>query len=186
MDIIGCDEVGTGSAVGCLCVAGVRADSDWTLSGLADSKQLSEKKRNLIRDKLLSTNQISYCIVEKSHQDIDKLGLAAALKQAYIELIGKLYSDNCQIIVDGNLKFAESNYPITSIVKADTYIPTVMAASILAKTHRDAVIKQYSNQYPMYGLDKNVGYLTAQHIQAIKKYGLSEIHRKSYNFKFMG
>ena len=183
--IIGCDEVGTGSAVGCLCVAGVRAHKDWFLEGLNDSKKLSEKKRNLMRDKLISLSnnkEITYCIIEKSHQEIDNLGLAAALKQAYLQLIEQLYIESSTVIVDGNLKFDNTN--VTSLPKADTKVPTVMAASILAKTHRDFLIKQYHNQYPVYGLDSNVGYLTAHHISAIKQYGLSDIHRKSYKFNF--
>lgn len=185
--IIGCDEVGTGSAVGCLCVAGVRAHKDWTLEGLNDSKKLSEKKRNLMRDQLLKLaedQQITFCIVEKSHQDIDRLSLGVALKQAYLELFNKLYCDKSTIIVDGNLNFGNQKFTIICLPKADTKIPTVMAASILAKTHRDSIIKAYHQQYPVYGLESNVGYLTANHISAIKKHGLSDIHRKSYKFNF--
>lgn len=182
MYIIGCDEVGTGSGVACLVVCGVKAAQSWNLTGLNDSKKLSPKKRNYIRDQLYeqaNNKIIEFYISEQSNEIIDQLGLATALKNAYIDVFNILYDDNSSIIVDGNLKF-DLDMNITSIVKADSKIPTVMAASIIAKTYRDRLMQYLHEQYPVYGWDKNVGYLTSEHKAAIKKYGLSPLHRKSY------
>ncbi len=184
--IIGCDEVGTGTAAGPLVVCGVRAEKDWKIDGLNDSKKLSEKKRNIMRSKLLDleNKDIIFWIAERSNERIDEIGLGAALKEAYVEVFTKLYIPKSFIVADGNLKFEKvRDCKIISMVKADTKIPSVMAASILAKTYRDEIMKNHHLSYDKYGWNTNVGYLTAEHIEAISKFGYTPLHRRSFNIK---
>ncbi len=187
--IIGCDEVGTGAAAGPIYVVGVKAPAGWTLDGLDDSKKLSPAKREAMRAKLMkliSDKEISWFLSERSNLQIDSMGLALALKTCYVEIFKKLYEPDNLIICDGNLKFDNMGvdaYNIKCLVKADATIPTVMAASILAKTHRDEFMHIVSGSYPQYGWDSNVGYLSKKHIESIKKNGYSVLHRKSYKIK---
>jgi ribonuclease HII len=184
--IVGCDEVGFGSLVGEICVGGVAAPKDWSLEGLNDSKKLSDKRRRIMRDKILNEKGISSYIAERNNTYIDQVGIATALKEAYVEVFKALYTENSLIIYDGILKFDNmgiDNYNKISMIKADTKIPAVMAASILAKVYRDDKMKGYHILHSVYGWDRNAGYGTVDHIQAIKKYGFSPLHRRSYNIK---
>lgn len=187
--IVGADECGYGSGAGPLVVCGVRAPTDWALLGLNDSKKLSAKKREGMAaqlEKLIADGQIGWALAERSNTVIDQIGLGVALKDAYVEVFKQLYQPDCLIICDGNLKFdglGVDGYNKMSLVKADAQIPQVMAASIIAKVYRDAKMHNLHNSHPMYGWDSNVGYLSASHIEAIKKYGFSPLHRLSYKIK---
>lgn len=181
--IIGADECGTGSYCGPLVVCGIRAPSGWSMPGLNDSKKLSPARREELRVKLLNENLITYHIAERSNVIIDELGLATALKDAYVEVFQKLYTPDCQIIIDGTLNFDKllpSDYDWRSEPKADTKYPAVMGASILGKTHRDSLMRDLSKQYPVYDWQSNVGYGAPKHIAGLKTYGASELHRFSY------
>lgn len=183
---VGCDEVGYGSLAGPLVVVGVRAPKDWAIPGLRDSKQLSPKRREIMRGelgKLIENGTIAWHLAERSNVQIDKHGVAVALKDAYIECFHALYQPDCLIISDGTLKFdglGVDAYDKVSIIKADTKIPTVMAASILAKTYRDGKMKILHELHPMYGWDHNVGYAAKDHLEALEKYGACALHRFSY------
>lgn len=187
--IIGCDEVGYGSLAGPLVVCGVKAPRDWTLEGLNDSKKLSDKKRRIMRDKLsklIEDNLIELAMSEKSNIIIDRVGVYVALKEAHSDVVRALGDEKSSIIIDGNLKLDDlvrDGYDLTSVVKADTTISTVMAASIIAKVYRDDKMKDFHLLHPMYDWDNNVGYGSAKHIKAIKDYGLSPLHRRSYKIK---
>jgi ribonuclease HII len=184
--IIGCDEVGTGSLAGPLVVCGISAPKDWTLEGLNDSKKLSAKKREAMCHKLLpliENGTIAWHTAERSNAIIDELGLAAALKDAYVEVFKALYQDDCLIIVDGNLKFDNlevDSFDKISMVKADTKIPAVMAASILAKVTRDHQMHEWHKEHPVYDFISNVGYGSAKHLKAIAEHGPCYLHRMSY------
>lgn len=184
--VVGADEVGYGCLAGPLVVCGVRAPKDWVLEGLNDSKKLSEKKRMVMRDKLfklVENKTISYNLTERSNKVIDSVGVAIALKDAYMEVFQKLYQSDCLIISDGILKFDNplvAAYDKISLIKADAQIPAVMAASIIAKTHRDELMKVAHIQYPHYGWNSNVGYGSKEHLTAIQKYGITPLHRMSY------
>lgn len=183
---IGADEVGYGCLAGPLVVCGVKAPKNWSLAGLNDSKKLSEKKREAMRlklNELIEKKEIEWHLAERSNVHIDKNGVAVSLKEAYVEVFIKLYGDNCLIISDGILKFdnpAVADYDMVSLIKADTQIPTVMAASILAKTYRDQKMKILHQLHPDYGWNSNVGYGSKDHLEAIAKVGPSPLHRFSY------
>lgn len=185
--IIGADEVGYGCLAGPLVVCAVMAPNRWSLRGLNDSKKLSEKKRLRMREKLsklIEDKLIFFHIAERSSFQIDKLGIAVALKSCYDECIRTLDKNkDCQVIIDGILKFdslVQDGYKIKSVPKADTRIPTVMAASILAKTYRDDLMKAYHLLHPMYNWISNMGYGSAEHLKAIEEFGPSPLHRFSY------
>jgi len=189
--IVGCDEVGYGSIAGPLVVCGVRAPKGWTLAGLNDSKKLTENRRNVMRDqlmKLIEAGTIKFHLAERTNAEIDKVGVGVALKDCYVENFKALYTDESLLICDGNLKFDNlgvDDYDKVSLVKADTLVPSVMAASILAKTYRDKKMREYHLKYPQYDWINNVGYYGAdgQHIAGIAKHGYSPLHRLSYKLK---
>lgn len=184
--IIGCDEVGYGSLAGPLVVCGVRAAKDWSLLGLNDSKKLTPKKRGVMLLKLMKlveSKEISYHLAERSNQQIDKEGVAVALKDAYVECFHALYQPDSLIITDGILKFDNLGvdaYDKVSVVKADSKYPAVMAASIIAKEWRDDLMHKLHWKYPLYGWNHNVGYAAKDHLEAIEKYGPCPLHRFSY------
>ena len=184
--IIGVDEVGYGCLAGPLVVVGVRAPTDWALQGLNDSKKLSAKKREamlLPLMKLVQEKKISYHLAERSSQEIDALGVAVALKAAYVEVFHALYQQDSFIITDGILKFDNlgvDDYDKVSVIKADAKYPAVMAASIIAKTYRDDKMHTLHHTYPNYNWLSNVGYGSKDHLQAIEKYGPCPLHRFSY------
>lgn len=184
--IVGTDEVGYGSLAGPLVVAGVRAPKDWTLEGLRDSKKLSAKKRESLRQqllKLIENKIIAWHLVERSNEYIDQVGVWVALKEAHVETFHALYQEDCLIITDGNLKFDNLGvdaYDKQSVIKADDKFPTVMAASILAKTYRDEKMKILHQAFPMYGWNSNVGYSSKSHKEGLEKYGPCFLHRFSY------
>lgn len=189
INIVGVDECGYGSLAGSLVVVGVRAAKDWALAGLNDSKKLSAKKREamlLPLMKLVKNKEISYHLAERSNEYIDKVGVAIALKEAYVECFHALYQTDSLIISDGILKFDNlgvDDYDKLSIIKADTKYPAVMAASIIAKTYRDDKMHTLHFTYPNYGWDHNVGYPSSLHIEAIQKFGYSPLHRLSYKVR---
>jgi ribonuclease HII len=184
--IVGADECGYGSLAGPLVVCAVRAPKDWAIPGLKDSKQLSPKRREIMRgelSKLIENGTIAWHLAERSNVQIDKYGVAVALKDAYVECFHALYQPDALIISDGILKFdglGVDGYDKVSIIKADTKIPSVMAASILAKTYRDEKMKNLHPLHPMYGWDHNVGYAAKDHLEALQKHGACALHRFSY------
>lgn len=187
--IIGCDEVGYGPIAGPLVVVGVKAPKDWTLPGLNDSKKLTPKKREKMFGPIMQRvkeQQISYHLVERSNVQIDKEGIWPVLKGAYVEIFHTLYSEDSLIIIDGNLKFDKLGvdaYDKVSLVKADGKIPAVMAASVIAKVWRDDKMHTLHHQYPVYGWNSNVGYPAKAHLDGIRKYGYTPLHRMSYKVK---
>ena len=184
--ILGADEVGYGCLAGPLVVCGVLAPKGWNLAGLNDSKKLSLKKREDMRQKLgklIENKTIRWHLAERSNTIIDRQGVAFALKDAYVEVFNNLYQPDSLIISDGILKFDDpsvATYNMVSLVKADAQIPAVMAASILAKTYRDEKMKIMHVIHPEYGWATNVGYGSKEHLEAIWKHGTTPLHRMSY------
>ena len=182
--IAGIDECGRGSLAGPLVAACVVLDERQVLEGVNDSKKLTEKKREELYDRII-TSCVSYGLVEISAEDIDKFGIqeanlnaminSASLASKHIDELPHLY-----VIDQGpknNLK------PQMMIPKADSTSLAVAAASIIAKVHHDRVLAKLHVEYPEYDLISNKGYITAKHKEAVVKYGLQHFHRKSYTLK---
>lgn len=175
MLLCGIDEAGRGPLAGPLVMAGVILHN--TVPGLNDSKKLSEKKREALFD-LILTNSDS-AIVRFSPEQIDTVGLSTCLKIGLEEILDRLSADD--YLFDGNSKFGVN--ALRTLVKADVLIPEVSAASILAKVTRDREMIAINALYPEYGFAKHKGYGTCAHVEAIRQYGLCEIHRKSFKLK---
>lgn len=173
--LCGIDEAGRGCCAGPLVVAGVVLSDN--IKGLNDSKKLSEKKREELFDIIIKNAQ--YRILFYSNDQIDEYGLSYCLKDA-IKTI-KTYFNKYEILMDGNSSFGVDG--IKTMIKADSKIPEVSAASILAKVSRDRYMYSISNEYKNYSFKKHKGYVTSLHVEEIKKYGYSEIHRKSFKIK---
>lgn len=188
--ILGIDEVGMGCLAGPVVSCGILAPAGWSLEGLRDSKKftkLSEKTQQAVLDKLnsqIESKIISFFVAERTNGQIDNLGIIPALKETYEEILNNLYRSDCTIILDGISKFDNlggDDYDTQWVIQADSKYPTVMAASIIAKKYRDGKMKILHEVYPQYGWNSNVGYGSSDHIEAIKKYGGSPLHRRSYN-----
>ena len=178
--IAGIDEVGRGSLVGPVVAAAVVL-GEVSIFGLKDSKKLSEKKRYEIAQEIQKkAKSISIGIV--SSKIIDKINIKRASILAMQKAAINLSCRPKKIIVDGVDAF-ESEFPLISMIKADNFIPEVMAASIIAKVSRDKMIINLGKKFKGYYWEQNYGYGTKDHINAISKFGLSEYHRKSYNIK---
>ncbi len=174
--ICGIDEAGRGPIAGPLIMAGVILHKK--IATLNDSKLLSEKKRQILYQEIIQNSK--YFIYEANATKIDTLGLSKVISQA-LQAIKKFFGNDVNFIFDGNSAFGVSN--INTIIKADQKIPEVMAASILAKVHRDKIMKEFAKKYPEYGFEKHKGYATKEHLQKIATFGYTPIHRKSFKLK---
>ncbi len=173
--LCGVDEAGRGCLAGDLVVAGCVLHVD--IDELNDSKKLSEKKREELYGIIIKNS--TYKIITYQSQIIDENGLSWCLKDALTGI--KDYFCECEILFDGNTNFGIKN--IKTLIKADAKVPEVSAASILAKVTRDRNILTYDKLYPAYEFCKHKGYGTSLHVQKIKEFGLSPIHRKSFKIK---
>jgi ribonuclease HII len=127
--------------------------------------------------------EIEFSLAERSHHHIDENGLAASLKSAFVEVFKNLWAEDSYIICDGKLSFVGfgiDNFSIESMIKADTKIPQVMAASIIGKCFRDEKVKEIAKEFPEFGWDKNCGYFSESHLEALKKFGPTKFHRMTF------
>jgi ribonuclease HII len=178
---IGIDECGTGAWAGPLVVCAAVFENGRSLSGLRDSKELSREKIAEWYDILVNTNSIDHVVVFKSNVQIDENGLKKALLQAWVEAGTQMQAKypNARVILDGQVKPLETPDWL-AVVDADSYIPCVMAASIIAKHHRVLKMAEYAKIHENYHFHTNDGYGTAPHQKALNLYGICDIHRRSY------
>lgn len=182
--VIGADEVGVGSLAGPIAVCAVAVRKDWALNGLNDSKKLSEKKRHALCVQM-HEQRVVHFITLVSAAEIDDKGIAKAIRHGFEESVKNTLIGNdpllFSLILDGDVRIDPGVlHRSLSKPKADAHVPAVMAASVLAKTYRDNLMKQYANTYPGYGFEKHKGYPTEQHQEALKRLGPCSIHRRSY------
>ena len=178
--VIGIDEVGRGCWAGPLVAAAVVLPDNHQLVGLNDSKLLSKKKRDRL-DILIRDIALSYGVGWVSSNEVDKLGLTEAIRLAMQRAIDQIDYHDQEIIIDGNINYLNNLTNTKAVVKADLTIPSVSAASIIAKVARDKYMQSSSLKYPEYYFEKHVGYGTALHRTALEHHGISKIHRRSFS-----
>lgn len=184
--ICGVDEAGRGPLAGAVYAAAVILNPDAPIQGLADSKKLSEKRRDALSIEI-KQHALAWAIATSSVEEIDSINILhasmLAMKRA-IEALQVQFSDvlvekNILVQVDGN-RCPEISLPCEAIIKGDSKVQAISAASILAKVARDANLYELDKQYPQYAFAKHKGYPTKVHMALLQKHGVSPVHRRSY------
>lgn len=180
-DIIeaGCDEAGRGCLCGPVACAAVVLPPGFECSDLNDSKQLSAKKREALR-RLIEEKALAWSVVMVEAEEIDSINILNASITGMQRALDGLGITPEHILVDGNRFRPYRDIPFTTVVKGDATYMSIAAASILAKTHRDELMTGLAAEYPGYGWEKNMGYPTRQHREAIVRLGLTPHHRKTF------
>ena len=176
----GCDEAGRGCLAGSVYAAAVILPPDYQNELLNDSKQLTEKRRYELRE-VIERDAVAWAVGIVTPEEIDKINILNASILAMHRALDQLKVRPEAIIVDGNRCKPYQNLPYTTIVKGDGRYLSIAAASILAKTYRDDYMNELAKEYPQYDWLSNKGYPTKKHREAIKQYGITPYHRKSYN-----
>lgn len=176
----GCDEAGRGCLAGSVYAAAVILPSDYKNEMLNDSKKLTEKQRYELRE-IIQKDALSWAIGVVTPGEIDKINILNASFLAMHRAIDQLSIEPEHLLIDGNRFNKYKDIPHTTVVKGDGKYLSIAAASILAKTYRDDYMNRLHSEYPMYSWDKNKGYPTKKHREAIRLYGASPYHRMSYN-----
>lgn len=177
--IAGTDEAGRGPLAGEVVAAAVILDPNRPIAGLADSKKLSEKKREALFIEI-QEKALAYGIASASIEEIDEINILHASMLAMSRAVGLLSVVPEHVLVDGNRIPLNLPCPAEAVVKGDARQAAISAASILAKVTRDRDIVEASKIYPEYGFEKHKGYPTAQHLEALRQHGITPIHRRSF------
>ncbi len=176
--VCGIDEAGRGPLAGPVVAAAVILDSARPIPGLNDSKKLSEKKR-LVLAEMIRERAIAWAVAEASVEEIDRINILQASLLAMQRAVAGLTVRPTSALVDGN-RCPKLDIPAEAIIQGDGKIASIAAASILAKTVRDAGMRLLHAQYPQYGFDRHMGYPTAAHFKALEEHGASPVHRRSF------
>lgn len=183
-NICGIDEAGRGPLAGPVVVAGVIMPENSMIEGVNDSKKVSEKKRELLYDKILE-EAISYSVAIIGQDVIDDINILNATKHGVTSVVKGFDVRPDLIIIDALEHIDTDGVPYESIVKGDAKCYSIAAASIIAKVTRDRIMREWDEVYPQYGFAQHKGYGTAKHISAVKEFGLCSIHRKSFTKNFV-
>ncbi|HHR5900665.1 TPA: ribonuclease HII [Providencia alcalifaciens] len=176
--IAGVDEVGRGPLVGAVVTAAVILDPNNPIEGLADSKKLSEKKREKLFDEI-KEKALCWCIGRAEPEEIDQLNILHATMLAMQRAVEGLSIKPEFVLVDGN-RCPKLDMPSQAVVKGDSLVQEISAASILAKVVRDREMVELDKAFPEYGFAKHKGYPTAYHLEKLAEFGATEFHRKSF------
>ena len=176
--VCGVDEAGRGPLAGAVFAAAVILDPSKPIEGLRDSKKLTEVRRNLLAEQIKS-NALAWAIAQCSEQEIDQLNILQASMLAMRRAVEGLRIVPTLALIDGN-RCPVMSIRSEAIIKGDDKVPAISAASILAKTARDASLIALHQQYPHYAFDQHKGYPTALHLERLRQHGVSPVHRKSY------
>lgn len=178
----GCDEAGRGPLAGPVYAAAVILPEDFYHPLLNDSKKMSEKARYELRP-IIEQQALAWAVEEVSAEDIDRLNILWASVDGMHRALKKLSTRPEFVLVDGNRFKPFEDIPFETVVHGDATYASIAAASVLAKTYRDDRMRQLAREYPQYGWEHNMGYPTAEHIEAIKRFGYTPYHRKSFHPK---
>ncbi len=175
----GCDEAGRGCLAGPVTASAVILPPNFDHPMLNDSKQLSEKQRNILR-LIIENEALAWAVAVVQPAEIDEINIQNASFKAMILAVEQLRIRPQHLLIDGNRFRNTTGIPHTCIIKGDARFMPIAAASVLAKTHRDEYMKSLHDHHPVYQWNKNKGYPTEQHRKAIIKHGLTNWHRKSF------
>ncbi|MGN1210970.1 MAG: ribonuclease HII [Candidatus Cryptobacteroides sp.] len=178
----GCDEAGRGPLAGPVFAAAVILLDDFQHPLLNDSKKMTEKARDMLRP-IIEKEAVAWAVEAVSAEEIDGMNILKASLEGMCRAVRRLSVKPEFLLIDGNRFYGCDGIPYQCIVKGDGKYAPIAAASVLAKTWRDEFMRRIAKEYPMYGWDKNMGYPTKEHIEAVRKYGLSPYHRKSFHVK---
>ena len=176
----GLDEAGRGCLAGGVFAAAVILPEDFHHPLLNDSKQMTERARNILRE-IIEREAVAWAVVELSPERIDRINILNASIEAMNIAVERLSVRPEHLLVDGNRFHTSLDIPYTCVVKGDATYANIAAASVLAKTHRDECMLRLAEEYPEYGWAKNKGYPTLEHRRAVLEHGLSPYHRRSFN-----
>lgn len=176
--ICGVDEAGRGPLAGPVFAACVILDPDRVIDGLADSKKISAKRRDSLAI-MIKKNARAWAISSASVLEIERLNILQASLLAMKRAVGNLAIAPDMVLIDGNFG-PQLDIPMRTIIKGDSLIPEISAASILAKTARDAEMLAIHQRFPLYGFDQHKGYPTKKHIAALQAHGASSVHRQNF------
>lgn len=176
----GCDEAGRGCLAGSVFAAAVILPPDFHHPLLNDSKQMTERQRNLLRD-VIEREAVAWAVAEVTAARIDEINILKASIEGMNIAVSRLKVAPQFLAIDGNRFLSHNGLPFQCIVKGDGKYADIAAASVLAKTHRDEYMMRLHEEFPQYGWDSNKGYPTRQHRLAIREHGLSPYHRLTFN-----
>ena len=178
----GCDEAGRGPLAGPVFAASVVLPTGFDDPRLNDSKQMSETDRDALRE-IIERDALAWAVERVDPEEIDRLNILWASVTGMQRAVLRLAVKPEWILVDGNKWRPLPGYQAATVVHGDATYVSIAAASVLAKTHRDEYMRRLSEEFPQYGWDRNFGYPTPEHIEAIRRYGLTPHHRKSFHPK---
>lgn len=179
--IMGLDEVGRGCLAGPVVAAGVILKPGISHDNLRDSKTMRESERSIMVD-WIKDNAAFWCVSEKAPAEIDRVNILWASIYAMLECAEHENARVDHLLIDGN-RFTSSIIPFTCLVKGDNRSASIASASILAKAHRDHLMRTLHEEYPQYNWSKNVGYPTKAHFEALQLHGATKYHRKSFSLR---
>ena len=177
VNVAGVDEVGRGPLAGPVVAAAVILPHDFDVLGIDDSKKLSEKRREELYE-VITDKAVAWGIGMADHETIDEINILQAAKLAMKRALAEL--EDVDYITFDAMKIEDIDIPQESVIKGDSKILAIAAASIVAKVTRDRMMTEYAKQYPGYGFEKNKGYGTKAHYEGISEHGICPIHRRSF------
>ena len=178
----GCDEAGRGPLAGPVFAAAVILPEGFSDKRLNDSKQMNEADRNALRE-IIERDAVAWAVEEVSAEEIDSLNILWASITGMQRAVLKLDVKPEWLLIDGNKWRTLKGYRAATVVHGDATYASIAAASVLAKTHRDEYMRRLAAEFPQYGWERNFGYPTPEHIEAIRRYGFTPPHRKSFHPK---
>ena len=177
----GCDEAGRGCLAGPVFAAAVVTGPDFSVSGLTDSKKVSEKERYRLREAIIEKAD-AWAVASADNTEIDRINILNATMLAMNRAISLLPFRPEHLVIDGNYFRSRNGIPFHTVVRGDAKFRSVAAASILAKTFRDDYMRQIHLEHRYFGWDRNKGYPTREHREAIQRYGVTDYHRTTFRF----